>query len=52
MFEEKNLFLSQPVGVIVIRNAMAFLEFPSLGHHENKFSHGLTRKYKLPNEEE
>ena len=24
----------------------AFLEFPSLCHHENKFSHGLARKYK------
>ena len=23
-----------------------FLEFPSLGHHENKFSRGLARKYK------
>lgn len=31
---------------ISIRNATAFLEFPSLGHHENKFSHGLAKKYK------
>ncbi len=28
------------------RNATAFLEFPSLARHENKFSRGLARKYK------
>ena len=26
--------------------ATAMFEFPSLGHHENKFSRGLARKYK------
>lgn len=26
-----------------------FLEFPSLGRHENKFSRGLDRKYKWSN---
>lgn len=28
------------------KKCMTFLEFPSLGHHENKFSRSLTRKYK------
>ncbi|KKU36358.1 MAG: hypothetical protein UX51_C0050G0009 [Candidatus Azambacteria bacterium GW2011_GWF2_46_32] len=31
-----------------IRNATAFLEFPSLARHESKLSRGLARKYKNP----
>ena len=34
-------------GIGEIRNVTAFLEYPSLGHHENKFSRGLARKYNM-----